>query len=357
MNRICRKLALLLALCCATLLESVAQDFVWNANFDFRFDNREYGDKNEMISPAQTLFGAHLSPEVGIGWQNGHSLMTGLTLPADMGSSSFMGRPEWLAYYNYSTKRVNLMAGLIPRSKMIGDYSNAFFSDSTRFNDRVLDGVLLQYKNDNHYIEFGCDWCGKTSDIQRERFMLMLAGRAWKGYSYAGYAFTMFHYAGSKTVRGVVDNALGSIYMGIDLAEVWYYDLLYAQVAYIQGYHNDRKWVGTPVFPGGFEVEICAEKYDVGVKNTLYKGKNLMPYYDSPHADSEGNPYGNSLYLGDPFYRTGQSGIYNRLELYYQPKLRGGVRLKMSSVHHFDGNRWGWQQVIGLSIYIDEYMM
>lgn len=329
---------------------------MWNASFDFRFDNREYGDKGEMISPAETLFGAHLSPEIGIGWDNGHSLMTGLTLPADMGSVSFMGQPEWLAYYNYSTKHVNVLAGLIPRSKMIGHYSNAFFSDAVRFNDRVVEGLLLQYKNDHYHTEFGCDWNGKNTDIQREKFMLMLSGRTWKDFSYAGYAFTLYHYAGSNTVRGVVDNGLGSIYLGLDFSEIWYYDQLYIQAAYIQSYHNDRKWGDGPVLPGGYEIEICAEKYDVGIKNTFYKGGNLMPFYDSPHADAEGNAYGSSLYFGDPFYRTGPSGIFNRLELYYQPKLRGGVKLRMTSSHVFDGQRWGWQQIISLRIDIGQDM-
>lgn len=348
--------ATLLAVVLMPLVGARAQELLWNASFDFRFDNREYGDPSLMIAPSETIFGATLLPQVGMGWGVGHSLMAGALLPADMGSPNFMGAPEWMAYYNYDGDNFKVYTGIFPRSAMRGDYSLAMFSEQVRFQDKVIEGALAQWVTSDWYTEFGCDWMGLPTENQRERFMLFCAGRAWKGFSYAGYAATLFHHAGSKSLGGVVDNALAEVYLGLDLQNILPFDRTYVEVGWLQGYQNDRKYGDGPKLPGGWQLEIGWEHEDLGVCNTFYKGGNLMPFYDSPYEDKNGAPYADQLYFGDTFYRTGPEGVYNRLELYYAPRLRGGVQLRMSSVHHYDGVRWGWQQVIALSIDIGQGM-
>ncbi|KAA6317444.1 hypothetical protein EZS27_032400, partial [termite gut metagenome] len=55
--------------------ESYSQQFVWRANFDTQFDNREY---NSNFNESQTLFGTKLTPEIGISWmQNPSNLLIG----------------------------------------------------------------------------------------------------------------------------------------------------------------------------------------------------------------------------------------------------------------------------------------
>lgn len=333
-----------------------AQELRWSALFDFRFDNREYGDPSVMIEPSGTLFGAHLLPQIGVGWDDEHSLMAGAVLPTDMGTPNFMGKPEWLAYYNYNGEFFKVYTGVFPRASLRGEYSNAFFSDSLRYADKTIEGMLLQYVTSDWYAELGCDWMGLPTENQRERFMIFCAGRAWKGMSYAGYAASLFHHAGSKTLGGVVDNALASAYLGLDFQNIIPLDKSYVQIGWLQGYQNDRKFGDGPEFPGGWELDFGFEHQDIGMRNTFYKGGDLMPFYDSPYEDSNGAPYACELYFGDTFYRTGESGIYNRLEIFYEPRLRNGVSLRMSSVHHFDGVHWGWQQVIALSIDIGQNM-
>lgn len=333
-----------------------AQEFVWNADFDFRFDNREYGDPSKMIAPSNTLFGANLRPEAGLGWGYGHRLMLGTTIPADMGSENFMGDPELLAYYSYEGRRFCASLGLFPRKYLHGRYSYAFFSDSYRFYHSTIEGMLVQYIRPDWFVELGCDWNGLRSPTRREMFTIMFAGEARKSFSYAGYTATLHHHAASDTAPGVVDNGLVSFYVGLDFSSLWRDVELRVQGAWVKAYQNDRRYIGVPTMPGGYEIELAMRKKDIGMRNTFYKGEDLMPYWNSPYEDAEGGIYGDNLYFGDPFYRVGEKGYYNRFELYWQPKLKDGISLRISSVHHFDGNHWGWQQVVSMSVNIGSEM-
>ena len=44
-----------------------SQQFLWDIDFRFQFDNREY---KSLLTHSGTLFGAKLAPEIGIGWDN-----------------------------------------------------------------------------------------------------------------------------------------------------------------------------------------------------------------------------------------------------------------------------------------------
>ena len=93
--------------------------------------------------------------------------------------------------------------------------------------------------------------------------------------------------------------------------------------------------------PGGVQIEAHVQKWNFGIHNTFYAGDNLMPYYVAPFDNLD---YGPGLYWGEPFYRT--DNIYDRLEIYWQPVRTSLMNLRVSSVHHYDGHKWGWQQKI-----------
>lgn len=356
MNRTFYRILLLLMLLFTVPTLSWGQVFLWDVDFDFRFDNREYGDPSRLVAPSGTLFGANLRPEAGIGWGYDHALKIGTTIPADMGSESFMGDPQLIAYYSFDGKEFRPTLGLFPRNKLQGRYSYAFFSDSYRFYNSTIEGLMIQYCRPDWFVEVGCDWNGLRSKTRREMFTIFLAGEDRKGLSYAGYTAILHHHAASDTARGVVDNALGEIYMGIDLTPLLHDISLWCQIGYLQAYQNDRLHIGTPTLPNGYEIDLQMKRDDMGLRNTFYKGENLMPYWELPYEDAEGGIYGHHLYSGDPFYRVGDKGFYNRLELYWQPELKDGINLRISSVHHFDGHHWGWQQVIALSVDIGSAM-
>lgn len=337
---------------------AIAQEFVWNADFDFRFDNREYGDPSKMVAPSETIFGANITPEAGLGWGYGHNLMIGATLHADMGSQKFFDSPSFIAYYDFDDSRSRLRAslGLFPCSKLRGRFSRATFDDTYWFYNPTIEGAMLRYTSSYWWLEVACDWNGLRSHSRREMFTLLVSGEAKKSLSYAGYNLMLHHHAQSDTARGVVDNGLLNVYLGIDLSSLFMLTEFSFQASWLQGYQNDRYHIGEPVMPGGYELTLTMQRNHVGLVDTFYKGQDLMPYWNMPYEDANGAVYGSNLYSGDPFYRVGKSGYYNRLELYWEPKLNNGVSLRFSSVHHFDGVHWGWQQIIALRVDIGSEM-
>lgn len=333
-------------------LPTSAQEVVWNLDFDFRFDNREYGNPSKLVAPSETIFGANITPEVGTAWGYGNMLMAGATLHADMGSESFFGKPEFIAYYRYSstTSRITASLGLFPRNQLAGRYSRATFDDTYDFYHPTVEGAMFRYTGRYWYAEMACDWNGLRSETCREKFTLLLASEAHKGFSYAGFNLMLHHHAQSDTARGVTDNGLANLYLGLDFSDLFRNTALSLQASWLMGYQNDRHHIGRPVIPCGYELTLLLQQDEVGLTNTFYKGENLMPYWELPYEDASGTIYGSSLYSGDPFYRVGESGYYNRLELYWQPYLKDGVSLRFSSVHHYDGAHWGWQQRIALTV-------
>jgi len=140
----------------------------------------------------------------------------------------------------------------------------------------------------------------------------------------------------------VVDNVLVEPFVGVDFTRIVpCMQELSLRAGWINAFQNDRKYVGDYVTPGGVQIEAHVQKWNFGIHNTFYVGDNLMPYYVAPFDNLD---YGPGLYWGEPFYRT--DNIYDRLEIYWQPVRTSLMNLRVSSVHHYDGHKWGWQQKI-----------
>ena len=323
-----------------------AQELVWDASFRTFFDNREYRSEHEI---SQTLFGARLAPEIGVRWNGNNSLMVGIDLLANFGAKPFSTGNEPIVYYQYQSPKYTAAAGIIPRSKVMGDYSGAFFADSVKYYDPNLSGLLLQYRGRKGYLEFGADWNSMITDEKREKFLLFSAGSFNLGPAYLGYHMSMYHHAGTYLEDGVVDNVLLYPHAGVDLAGITPLDIFSVRVGWLQAFQNDRKYVGEYVKPGGIQVELNIEKWKFGISNTLYAGQNLMPYWVAPGPDLD---YGPGLYWGEAFYRT--NSIYNRLEVYWAPVKNDRMNLRVSSIHHYDGSGWSWQQRIHFAVYLGQ---
>jgi hypothetical protein len=322
--------------------KSYSQRVVWNIYFDSQFDNREY---NSDFSKSQTLFGAKLTPEIGLHWGGYYSdLLIGATIIEEFGAETFEKKPEMLLYYRYDSPKYLICAGRFSRKSVIGKYSKAFFNDSVCFFDANIDGVLLQYKGNKGYVEVAFDWNSRQSETRREKFMIFSSALQKKGVVYGGYNFSMHHYAMVTGESGVVDNVWVMPFVGIDFDEKAFFDELSLEVGWLQTFQNDRNNVGKYAKPGGVHIETQIEKYKFGVINTLFYGDCMMPYYGR---------YGNGLYRGDPFYRT-INGKYHRLEIYWKPLRRKDIDLKVSSVHHYDGRVWSWQQLASFTVNLSD---
>ncbi|KAA6328275.1 hypothetical protein EZS27_022810 [termite gut metagenome] len=320
--------------------ESYSQKVVWSTNFDTQFDNREY---NSNFNESQTFFGAKLTPEIGIGWKQNHSkLLIGASMIEEFGAKMFEREPEMLLYYHYNSSQYSVYTGRFSRKSIIGKYSNAFFNDSVRFFDANIDGVLLQYRKENGYVELAFDWDSRQSETRREKFMIFSSALLKKQMIYGGYNFSMYHYAMVAGGNGVVDNIWVMPFVGLDLSGKMFFDKLSLEAGWLQAFQNDRSNVGNYVKPNGIHIDTQIEKYKFGIANTLFYGDSMMPYYER---------YGSGLYRGDSFYNT-NNGIYDRLEIYWKPLQCKDMNFKLSSIHHYDGKEWSWQQLASFSVSI-----
>ena len=376
--------------------------FAYDVNFEMNFDNRE---NTSDLSPSMTVFGARLTPEIGIGVTQGngtrHRVMLGVDIMKDFGRGPDASPDglvpgnkgyanadlfkEMTMYYRMDRRMgktdFSLTAGIFPkRFSMSREYSPAFISDSLKFYDNNYEGLLLSFSRPKSCYEVGCDWMGMFGRYERERFMLFSHGRSqilsWLSLGYTAY---MYHYACSSTVDGVVDNILLNPWICLDAAPVVPLQQLSLTVSWLQGAQQDRLNVGEYVFPFGAEFTFDVRKWNVGLRNRLFVGRDMMPYYDS--RDAGGYKYGNSLYWGDPFYRlfsgndsrfagAGSSddamplydrsrsiGIYNRLEAYYEPRIADFLYLKVGLVAHFlEAGYAGFHQQVSLIFNLQELL-
>ena len=383
-----RYIFILLVLLSASAMatEKPKVSFAYDLDFEMNFDNREFS--KSRFTPSMTIFGARVTPAVGlsVAEQDGtlHRLMAGVDVMKDFGASPVSeliagGQTAETArnlnnlglfrevslYYNLRKKvskvDMELYAGIFPRSAMGGSYSQAFFSDSLKFYDNNLEGLLLKFRRPKAYFEVGCDWMGQYGTARRERFMIFTAGEGkvlpFMSLGYAGY---MLHYANSVQAKGLVDNILLNPYACFELAEYTGLQKLSFRLGWLQAIQRDRAYEGGFVHPFGGEFDQEVRNWNVGIHNKMFYGTDMMPYYNN--FDNAGLMYGAQLYFGDPFYRvhddgaTG-AGFYDRLEVYYEPKLSDWLDLRVSAVFHFNGTRYsGCQQVIGLRFDLHELL-
>lgn len=82
-----------------------------------------------------------------------------------------------------------------------------------------------------------------------------------------------------------------------------------------------------------------------------------MPYYNT--VGTGGDIYATDLYFGDPFYRLRDMDgwhCYDRLEVFYAPRLSDYVDLKVAAVLHFSGGYAGWQQMVTVHFNLQELL-
>ncbi len=356
--------------------------FDYDLASSMRFDNRENASSGDMFTPSMTIFAFRLSPEIGIRAVTGdaangygfrgeatHRVMLGADVTADFGSgrkaADMLG--ELTLYYSLQKQlsekcSMEMTAGVFSRNKSRAGYSEAFLSDSLRFYDPNIEGLLLRFDRPRSSYELGVDWLGQIGKGRRERFMIFTAGSAepwpWLRMGYSGY---MYHYANSLEVRGVVDNVLLSPWIEFDLAPFVPLDRLSFSFAYLQSFQRDRINVGRYQCPQGGEFTFELRKWKLSLRNTLYYGRDLMPLYDS--FDAGGFKYGSGLYMGDPYYRVRPAGaaidvpaLYERIDIFWEPRIAPGLYMKIAARFNFNGRYSGGSQIVALRFDLQELL-
>ncbi len=338
-----KKSLLLLALV-GTTLHLSAQNLVVSLPFETRFDNREHSacDYGESF----TLFGMGFSPEVGVEWASKNRLMVGANLTHEFGDEKSLSEAALMVYYQFQSETVAVNAGIFPRSKLIGNYSEAFFDDMTSFYHDPLQGLLFNYQSNKNssYAEFWIDWEGLRTETQREKFRISFDGRWENDLLYAGGTAMMLHYAKSydeSAGEGVVDNMLFNPYFGVHVGDKWRFE---ARVGYLQALQRDRRLLAGWETPMGGELWLSLAWKGFTLDNKLYVGQNLQPLYAT---------YGADLFEASTFYGV-DDGLYNRTALSYDRSLFDEtLEVGASLVFHYDGVGLGLQQVLKIGVNLE----
>lgn len=205
--------------------------------FDFDFDNTEYSGSNLGVS--ETLFGISLMPVLRFEWNENHNLGFGVNMQKLFGSTHFLDKIDLVAYYQFHNEKYGAVAGLFRRDKLMGRYSEAFFCNAWLANNRVVQGLALQYHDKVGYAELVADWNGLYSTATREQFRILFSGEGrFARYMYAGASVAMHHYANRADFQhNVVDNFTINPYLGVDFSMVVNVE---ARLGYLQTLQRDR---------------------------------------------------------------------------------------------------------------------
>lgn len=333
--------------------------FAYDVGFEMDFDNREL--YRSRFSRSMTIFAARLAPSVGLDFRQdsntSHRIMLGVDVMKDFGGNGRDVLGEVTLHYNlekdFGKTGLSLYAGIFPRSRMLDLYSEAFISDSLRFYDNNIEGLLVQIRRPNAEFEIGCDWLGQYGPQSRERFMIFTSGEARVAPILSvGYAAYLYHFANSWEQKGVVDNILINPWLRFDFGHLMGLQRFSLKLGYLQSMQHDRAYAPGFVFPGGGKLDLEVRNWNVGFANDLFYGTDMMPYYNC--SDNAGIKYGPELYFGSPFYRVhdfelGGAGIYDRFQIFYEPSIGNRLKIRIAALFHFNGQRYsGCQQQVTL---------
>lgn len=315
----------------------------------FYFDNREF--KTDKMGVSETLFGNVLLPTFGLIRDNGDSwtaLRVGALAKSDMG----VGEIDWEipVYLEHHKGNFSMYAGKVHSKYFYGDSPTVFFSDEAKFNNNIIDGIVVRWDSDRYKYLLGCDWMGVSGPFTRERFLLYTEGRQsilpWLRVGFNAY---YYHLACSWYEQNVVDNGL--IYPHIDFVFKAFGSVAFdLRIGAFQALQQERRAVGKYVFPLGAYSEQNISWRNFYLQNSIYSGDGLQPYYHFPSP--AGVNYGELLYPGDHAYGFANTAVYDRLKMGYSCRIFDGFTLDTYCVLHMLNSQedFGFTQVLSLKL-------
>lgn len=307
--------------------------FLYDVDFTTYFDNREYQAPYQI---PQTILNFRLSPQIGVRILDRvggkHELVAGVNYTQRLGGDWRDVQFNPIAYYHYAYRGFDLGMGAIPYTRRFMPVPEWLMYDSLTYMQPNIQGALLQYRDERGFVEMMCDWHSAQTPERREMFRLLINGQ----YNYQWFqtgGLAQLHHKASFAAPNheyVMDDVHAHAFVGADVTRYTPFDSLSIRAGYIFGWQRDRE-VNENFLNHGLIIELYANWWFLGLKNTFYYGDNLQPLR-SRNAFSS---------LGDPFY---QSRIYNRTDIFAYLYRNSFVNFYFSWNMHYDGNRLQHQQ-------------
>lgn len=305
---------------------------LYDVDFATYFDNREYQAPYQI---PQTILNFRLSPQIGVRILDRaggrHELVAGVSYTQRLGGNWRDVQFAPIAYYHFNYRGFDAGMGAIPYSRRIAPMPEWLMYDSLTYYHPNIQGALLQYRDERGFVEFMCDWRSAQTEERREMFRLVLNGQYQYKWLQVGGLAHMNHKARfATTYEPVMDDVHVHAFSGADVTRYVPLDSLSLRVGYIFGWQRDRGQ--NDVFVNhGMIVELYANWWFLGLKNTFYYGDNLQPL----------RPRNSNSSLGDPFY---QSRLYNRTDIFIYLYRSSFVDFYFSWNMHYDSHRLQHQQ-------------
>ena len=319
-------------------VSAFSQEVLWKAGVSNFFDNSEYGFS--QWNKPQTMAGVHLTPEIGLGWNEKHRAFVGFDALHEFGSNKTIDFFNPIVYYDYTARCFRFYMGAFPRRLMADKYPRMFFQDSIRYYRPIINGIFMEYFSEKNYFNIWMDWTSRQTYTRRETFYVSWSGRYNLGVLYGQHFGFVSHYAGTMNRAlddGLHDNVILLTSLGLDFSSKTNFEKLDANVGLALGFERDRN-LEVWHYPKGLLSEVNIEYRGIGLMNTYYNGQGQQVLY---------NDRGSDLYWGDPFYR---SQNYDRADLYICFYKSEVVNLKMMWSFHFTEQRIRHQQILYASL-------
>ena len=307
--------------------------FIYNVDFSAYFDNREY--KKPYQKP-QTFLNFRLSPKVGVRIYDRvggkHELIAGVRYTQALGGDWRNVQFNPTAYYHFQYKGFDVGMGAIPYENRLSALPDWLMYESLVYMHPNIQCALMSYQSEHGFVELMCDWRGSQTTYRQEMFRIIANGEYRYKWLVLGGLAHLNHKASfaAPNHEHVMDDINANVFIGCNRSDYTPLDSLAIRAGYIFGWQRDRR-VDESVFPQGGLVELYANWWFLGVKNTLYFGDNLQPM----------RPRSEVLCLGDPFY---QSPLYNRTDLFVYLYRSSFVNMYFSWNLHYDLHHLQHQQ-------------
>lgn len=319
--------------------QAFSQEFDWKLGLNYFFDNTEFSKSS--LSKDQTMTGIHLTPEVGLKWNENHGLYAGFDVLKKSGTKDFADDIQAIVYYQYKDKKNDFIAGAFPRKELLNNYSAVFIQDSIRYYRPLMNGIFYRLNGNKSFVNFWLDWTGHQSETIRESFYIGASG--FKGFDlfFADFQMYLFHYANTNPSTpefNVSEQFLSQFSAGIDLSDKTPLERLDFSAGVLAGLERRRNTDNGTYAPFGAVFRLNAMYKRIFTENIIYAGQKRLRLYEQ---------YGADFYWNTPFLQAGFYALSKwQIKLFNNKNLSSNIGINL----HFSENKVMFEQLLLLTV-------